>query len=148
MKHLIVKKAFVAASVLSVLGYVGSASAHDQSGDLGTGAKRADYYKVSCFNDGSGNADHLSIHIKDLPPVASPLVSVQVIKGILAKNVTDPVDGDTAFSPEMNVKGGNGAYDVIVDKTGAGVEIYALDYHCETSSGAHTGTSIVKIQDR
>ena len=101
MKHLIVKKAFVAASVLSVLGYVGSASAHRSNGALGEGAKKTDYYQVSC----AAGTHHLSVQIKDLAPVASPLVSVQVIKGTLVKNVTDPVNGDTAFSPEMQCHG-------------------------------------------
>jgi hypothetical protein len=147
MKHSIVKKAFVAASVLSVLGYVGSASAHEQLGALGAGAKKTDYYEVSCFNDGTGDAGHLAVLITDLVPAASPLVSVQVIKGQLAKNTTDPVDGDATSSPEMKVIGGNGAYKVIVDKTGADAENYSLDYHCETSTGDHTGTSIVQIHD-
>ncbi|MFZ2311755.1 MAG: hypothetical protein WAV82_03980 [Methylobacter sp.] len=144
MKYLIVKKAFVAASVLSVLGYVGSASAHSQSGALGVGAKKTDYYQVIC----AAGTHHLSVQIKDLAPVASPLLSVQVIKGPLAKNGTDPVDGDTAFSPEMNVNGGVGAYQLLVDKTGAGAETYALEIHCEDSSGGHPDTVINIIQDK
>ncbi|MFA6162354.1 MAG: hypothetical protein WC685_02880 [Methylobacter sp.] len=144
MKHLIVKKAFVAASVLSVLGYVGSASAHGQGGDLGAGAKKTDYYQVIC---GAGT-HHLSVQVSDEAPVASPLVSVQVIKGPLAKNVTDPVDGDAAFGPEMNVNGGAGIYGLIVDKTGADPELYELEVHCLDSSGGHPDTVINISQNK
>lgn len=144
MKHLIVKKAFVAASVLSVLGYVGSASAHSQSGALGAGAKKVDTYQVSC----AAGTHHLSVQIKGSGPVASPLLSVQAIKGTLAKNVTDAVTGDTAFSSGINVIGGAGAYGLMVDKTGAGVVTYALEVHCIDGSGGHPATDVIPIQNK
>ncbi len=136
MKHIIFKKAFVAASVISVLGYVGSASAHTLTETLGQGAKSTDYFVVGC----SGGTHHLAVQIQDLGPVASPLVSVQVNSGTKVKNITDPVDGDAGSSPERKVVSGDTDYFLTVDKTGAGVESYLIDYHCENSSGGHTTT--------
>ncbi len=86
MKHIIFKKAFVAASVLSVLGYVGSASAHTLTETLGQGAKSTDYFVVGC----SGGTHHLAVQIKDLAPVASPLVSVQVNSGTQGEKYYGP----------------------------------------------------------
>ncbi len=140
MKHIIFKKAFVAASALTILGYVGGASAHDISGALGKSPTATDYYQLSCYDDGNGPADHLSIQVIDMAPVAKPLISVQVTKGILAGNTTDAVDGNATYSPALKMKGGDGDYAVTVDKTAAGLETYSLQYHCETSTGDHTGT--------
>lgn len=141
MKHIIFKKAFVTASVLTVLGYAGSASAHDISSGLGKAATATDYYQISCYDDGNGPADHLYIQVIDMAPVAKPMISVQVTKGILASNTTDAVDGNATYSPALTIKGGNGDYAVTIDKTAAGLETYSLQYHCETSSGDHTGTA-------
>ena len=135
MKHIIFKKAFVAASVLSVLGYVGSASAHGLSETLGQGAKSTDYWVVGC----SGGSHHLAVQIKNVSP-AGPLVSVQVNNGIKVKNITDPVNGDAGFSPERSVTGGDTDYFLTVDKTGPGIVAYFIDYHCENNSGGHTTT--------
>ena len=148
MKAIIIKKALLTASVLSLLGYVGSASAHDQAGALGAAAAATEYYKVTCYDDGAGPTASLSLQVIDLAPVAAPLVSVQVLKGILVKNTTDAVDGNAAYSPALSLAGGNGAYSVIVDKTAIGAETYSLQYHCLTSAGAHTGSLIAPLQNQ
>ncbi|TAN69975.1 MAG: hypothetical protein EPN17_06635 [Methylobacter sp.] len=135
------KKNFITVSLLGVFVYTGSATAHDINGALGKAAGATDYYQVECFDDGAGAADHLVVEIKDLAPVASPLISVQVTKGIIAKNSTDAVDGNATYSPTLTVNGGNGSYYLIVDKTAAKAETYNLQIHCETSAGLHTGTS-------
>jgi len=96
---------------------------------------------VACFDDGNGPADRAIISIKDALPVASPQLSLQVIKGKIAKNTTDAVDGNARFSPEVVVKGGNGDYLFVVDKSALGAELYTIEMHCETSKGIHTGTS-------
>jgi len=141
MKNKTLKKTFISASLLGVLGYAGSVAAHDINGVLGKSAGATDYYQVECFDDGTGPADHLVVKIKDLVPVAAPLVSVQVTKGKIAKNTTDAADGNATFSPTLNIKGGNGLYYLTVDKTAANAETYNLQIHCETSGGLHTGTN-------
>lgn len=133
----------------SLLGAATIASAHSQSGSLGSNLKAVDYYQIQCFNDGTGDADHLAVQVKDTAtPIAQPVISAQVTKGILAVNTTDPIDGDTLYSPEVKVNGGNGSYYVMVDKTKAAADNYTLEYHCETSTGEHTGTNLGILQNK
>ncbi|MFI3157678.1 MAG: hypothetical protein QX199_16155 [Methylococcaceae bacterium] len=141
MNKITLKDTFVSVSLLGILGYANSAAAHDINGALGKAAGATDYYQVECFDDGAGPADRLLVEIKDLAPVAAPLISVQVTKGIIAKNTTDVVDGNATYSPTLTVNGGNGSYYLIVDKTAAKAETYNLQVHCETSGDQHTGTT-------
>ena len=141
MKKITLKKAFTAVSWLGVLVYTGNVAAHDITGTLGKAAGATDYYQVECSDDGAGPADRLIVKIKDLAPVATPLISVQVTKGAIAKNTTDIIDGNATYSPALTVNGGNGSYYLIVDKTAAKAEVYNLQIHCETSGDQHTGTS-------
>ncbi len=134
------KKAFISVSLLGLFGYAATASAHNIDGALGKAAGATDYYQVECFDDGSGPAGYLVVEIKDLAPVAAPLISVQVTKGNIARNSTDTVDGNATYGPTLTVKGGNGVYFLTVDKTGAKAETYNLQIHCLTAGGLHTGT--------
>ena len=141
MNKMTLKNTFLSVSLLGVLGYAGSPAAHDINGTLGKAAGATDYYQVECFDDGTGPADHLVVEIKDLAPVAAPLISVQVTKGIIARNTTDAVDGNATYSPTLTVKGGNGAYFLTVDKTAAKAEAYNIQIHCLTGGSQHTGTT-------
>lgn len=140
MKTTMMKKTFVAVTLLSAAGYGGIVSAHDMGGGLGSAIGATDVYQVGCYNDGNGAADHLAVHILDLKPVAAPVLSAQVFKYPLAANTTDQVDGDATYSPFVKVKGGNGPYYVLINKTKAGIESYSVQFHCETAKNAHTGT--------
>lgn len=149
MKKTTIKNTWVTASLLvAAVGYTTIASAHDKSGALGTGIGATDYYQITCSNDGHGNADHLALQLRDLAPVAAPVISAQVTKATRAGNTTDQVDGDALASPEINLKGGNGAYYVIINKSKAGSELYTFNYHCETLGNVHTGTSIFQLQNQ
>lgn len=139
----------IATSSIIVFGaYAVPAAAHTQSGSLGSGTSATDVYSITCSNDGSGAPARIRAQVRDQSPVASPVVSVQVIKGSLGTNSSDGTDGDTAYSPLVSVNGGSGAYTVLVNKTASGSETYTLQYHCETSTGIHTGTSIVTRQNQ
>ena len=139
----------IAASSLIVFGaYAVPAAAHTQSGSLGSSAAATDVYSITCSDDGSGAPARLRAQVRDQAPVASPVVSVQVTKGALGTNSSDGTDGDTAYSPLVTVNGGSGAYTVLVNKTAAGSETYTLQSHCETSTGIHTGFSIVTRQNQ
>jgi len=149
MTHMLFKKVFAPATLLAVVAYAGGASAHEQSGALGKAASATDYYQVTCSDDGNGPADHLFVQIKDLAPVAKPMVSILVVNGLQAKTSTDPIDGDATGSPGLNIKGGTTAtYYVLVSKTAAGAENYFFDYHCLTANGDHTGTDIYPFQNQ
>lgn len=143
--NMTLKNTLLAAALFTVAGV---ASAHDQAGSLGSAIGSTDYYVVTCDNDGSGAPAKLSVSIIDQAPVVAPAISVQVVKDLLAANATDQVDGDTTPSPTVSVAAGPGDYFVIVDKTKAGAETYNMTYHCQTSAGVHTGTSIFMLQNK
>ena len=130
------------------LAQTGLANAHDLTGSLGTDASAIDQYQVHCYDDGAGVTDHLYAAVKDLTPVAAPLVSIQVIRDNKATNSTDAVDGNATYSPTVKVKGSDGFFILTVDKTGAGAENYAVQYHCETLDNQHTGTDITQITNQ
>lgn len=141
---------WLTASGLSLV--AGPATAHTQTGSLGTGAAATDNYQVLCSDDGAGPPGSLSVQVLDGTPVAAPLVSVQVRNGLLLANSTDPVDGDATASPLIHVNVDAGlVYDVLVDKSGAGAENYVLTFHCVTGpdgTGLHTGTDVITRQNQ
>jgi hypothetical protein len=122
----------------------GVASAHDQLGQLGKKASATDIWEIEC----SGGSQYLTIQVKDGPPSKGPKLSVQVVKDRAAVTTTDPKDADAAYSPAVQLYGGDGVYTVLVDKSGAQPENYFLDYHCEGAGGAHTGTTAVQFQNQ
>jgi hypothetical protein len=146
MKSHLLQKTLLLVSMLTAGNAV---LAHELSGALGSAASATDSYQVHCYDDGNGAADHLYFHIKDLLPNAAPVVSAQVTMGRLAASTTDAVDGDAAYSPAINVKGGNNSYYfVTVDKTKLGAENYSFEYHCMTATGSHTGTDILPLANQ
>lgn len=142
------KSVFVVASFVVAVEHSGIASAHSQSGALGSMARATDQYQVTCSTDGGGATRRLALRVRDNAPVRTPVVSAQVRKGALATNTTDAKDGNAAYSPRVYLNGGNGVYYVMVNKTRKGVEKYTLEYHCQTKSGGHTGTAIITLQNQ
>jgi hypothetical protein len=147
MRFLIRKSLLVAGSFLVAMGQAGVASAHNQGESFTTGrAAAVDFYQVTCFDDGSGLPDHLMFGVKDLTANTAK-VSVLVQKGTscsptCAKSTTDTNDNDTEYSGLVRVKQGSGVYNMFVSHTAAGTDSYDVQYHCETSTGVHTGTNI------
>ncbi|NOS88212.1 MAG: hypothetical protein HOP34_06665 [Methylococcaceae bacterium] len=131
------------------IGTAHSAWAHDQSGALGAAAGATDLYLVTCYDDNEGNgaSEHLSLDITDNAPKAAAMISMQVFKGGKALNTTDARE-DSLASPELQFAGGDGAYWVVVNKSAAGKENYAIVYHCQNSTGGHTGTTITPLQNQ
>ena len=143
------KNAFVAAAFLFAVGHTDMAPAHSLRGALGSRAQATDLYQITCFaEDGGPATDHLSIGVRDNKPVKKPLVSVQVQKGSVATNRTDATDGNATFSRDATIHGGDGVYQVLVDKSSAGAETYTLEFHCESSTDVHTGTEDVQLQNQ
>lgn len=123
--------------------------AHDQSGALGSAVGATDMYLVTCEDGEDGStSEHLYLEVIDYLPKAAPLLSVQIFKGGVALNATDPIDGDKVYSPELKFNGGNGGYLVIINKSAAGAEKYGIVYHCESKTGSHTGTTIYPYQNQ
>jgi hypothetical protein len=134
----------IGAALLAIVLAAG-ARADTRPGTLGDAASAADYYQVTCSDDGSGAPASLSVQVQDGSPVSTPIVSVQAKRANAATNTSDPIDGDAGASPLAFVNGGAGAYDVFVDKTASGSEAYVLTFLCTTGtngSGVRTGTAI------
>lgn len=140
------KCAFV---IVMGVGYAGIASAHSTTGSLGNAAGATDVYKVTCSNDGGGVTHHLVTQVKDNSPVAAPLVSVVTTKGGSTTTSTDTNgDGNTSYSPEVELNKGNGVYTMNVKKSASGAENYTVQFHCETVSDVHTGTAVTQTQNQ
>ncbi len=157
MKSGFSRHVLLAIATLLGIGNAGVAAAHNQGGALGKSSTAADIYEVACSNDSNGSPAALEARIKDIAPVAPPLVTVQIQKNSVTVTSADSVDGDRKFSPLVGNSGGEGVYIVTVSKTvtpGKPVkrlaykEIYLLEYHCVTASDAHTGTEIGQKQNQ
>lgn len=123
------------------------AGAHGQSDSLGAAASSTDFWELECFNDqGNPSGDPHELFFEVRGGSKSPVqVSAQVLNGNQAYSTTDPLSGDSAFSPSLViVHDGSDVYQILVDKNGPGAVNYSLEYHCQSSNGAHTGTSELK----
>lgn len=133
-------------TAIALFGLVQSSHAHDAAATMdpvGNSATFTGYGFVTCFDDGNGSADKLVASVNDLsPPVPGLLVNLQILKGNRAASVTDPVSGDGNGSPVITVRGGNGVYLIMVNKTGVGARNFSIQYHCMTANDVHTGTDI------
>lgn len=127
--------------------WLASAGAHDKRDSLGAAASATDLYELECFNDqGNPSGDPHELYFEIRGDSKSPVqVSAQILNGAQAYSATDHINGDNAFSPELVVvHDGSDVYQIIVDKNGPGAVNYSLEYHCQSSNGAHTGTSELK----
>ena len=119
------------------------------TGTLPSSATAAHLLFLECTDSGTGAPLSATIQVRDLAPVATPIVSVQLRKGAAATNSSDDGDGDAIASPLVFVNGGSGRYDVYVDKTAAGDEAYEVSGQCWTGtagSGLAAGTSLFSSQ--
>ena len=135
--------------------YISVAVAHEAAGTLGRKTKKAggtDISVVSCYDDGNGAPDHLYMNVIDTRQPRNPaIISAQVVvpsTGAASGVVIDPVDGDAFPSAGITLAGGIGPYHIHITKTRSrkmGIEIYGLNFHCETATGVHTGTEAPEV---
>lgn len=87
--------------------------------------------------------------VEDLPPVTAPLVSLQVAKsGEFAASTTDPSDGNGVSSNQAILVRGQGAYTLLVDKTGSGAENYRVVAECHLGAGIFNPGILLPIPAR
>ena len=133
-------------ATIALFGLIQASHAHDAAATMdpvGNSATFTGYGFVTCYDDDNGPADKLVASVQDLsPPVPGLLVNLQILKGNRAASVTDPVSGDGKSSPEITVRGGNGVYQIMVNKTAVGARNFSIQYHCMTANNVHTGTDI------
>ncbi len=103
--------------------------------------------RITCFDDGTGPAHYIMARVRDNSPAqAGLLVNLQVLKGVRATSVTDPVSGNADYSPYAVLTAGNGVYQLLLNKTAAGARSFDLEWHCMTVNNDHTGTEIIVDQ--
>lgn len=126
------------------------ASGHSGSGMMDPEGNRESFTglaRITCFDDGNGVPEMLVARIRDSSePVDRLLVSVQILKGTRAINISDNISGDADYSPFISLSGGQGTYYVIINKTAAGSRLVDLEFHCLAADTAHTGTDIIVDQ--
>ena len=142
--------------------------AHSLNGTLGKSTSNdfaQDVYLVTCAADDEGASDHLDVQIKTRSPKNTTSVinyaklNVQISNnGSLSSVETDPINGDSFFSPFASLSSGAVQYTVTVtkpvaiattcdnDKVFAAAPnkayAYTMQYHCKASGNTHTGTTI------
>ena len=140
---------------LVALVFAGTASAHDQLGNLGKSAGATDLYIVTCSNDGSGATAKLSTSVT-VPAgttangvkVSVRTVAIRPPLSFKATNTTDAYNTDLLSSPVVNTLGTDGDFYVSVGKSATGLAAYQLAFHCLTSTNAHTGADIMMVQNQ
>jgi hypothetical protein len=122
-------------------------SAHATLDAAGTRAVFTGMARVTCFNDGNGNAATLVARIRDnSDSIHGLMVNLQLIKASTALSISDEISGDAAYSDYISLPGGNGEYLMLVNKTAAGRRNFDLEWHCMTADNVHTGTDISLLQ--
>ena len=119
--------------------------AHEQAGPLAAAGSPIAHYKVRCFDDGNGTPAGLLFNIRASKSSKKTLgVTDTVSKDGQSTTVTDPKSGDAKASDYGYLAQGPGDYSVDIKKSTSvrAAVIYAMEYHCETAAGAHTGTDI------
>lgn len=135
----------LASSTFSAISFGHSAGA--TLGADGISASATALAAVTCFDDGNGQPEGLFVQIKDLSePVPGLLVNIQLYKGVQAISITDTVSGDADYSEGVQLNGGPGVYQMIVDKTDVGPRRFDVIWHCMTADHTHTGTDIIVRQ--
>jgi len=144
----------MALSFLLSLGQPGVVLGHSARGSLGKKKSATDVYSVTCSNEEGGDTPtfRLAARLRDELPRGKPLLSVTIAKDGAAAQATDKNgDGNQRYSPWAYVNGDNGVYQMIVTKSGRGVERYSLEFHCQGSSSSgftHTGTDVRITQNQ
>ncbi|MBZ4202402.1 MAG: hypothetical protein LAC70_04670 [Methylovulum sp.] len=118
------------------------------TGALTANSSSTDYYHITCASNNNGVTDKLKISIMDLAPNTAPMMSAQLIQGMLAVNTTDPNDKDKKYSPELALQRGDARYEVRINKTAVGIDSYSLNYQCVTKLGKPTSVTVNRIQNQ
>lgn len=137
---------------LALLSCLGAANVQAHSGgatmdEAGNKASFTALARITCFDDGAGPAQFLVARVRDKSPaIAGLYVNLQLVKGTRATSVTDLTPGDAEYSEFATLSGGNGTYQLILNKTKAGAREFDLEWHCLTAGNDHTGTDIIVDQ--
>lgn len=113
-------------------------------------------YKISCFDDGSGQPARLRLRIQGMSS-ANFLVNAKIESNGVSQDITDKTNGDRVYSDYISVSQGIGEYILTVSKVKKsanapdsvldGAMTFQTAQECNTSSGAYTGITHPKLTD-
>ncbi|BAW80169.1 hypothetical conserved protein [Candidatus Nitrosoglobus terrae] len=138
--------------IVIALGWSINVFAHNQIGTLGDPASATDFYMVQCSTDSGGVTGRLYTQILDGTTTAGG-GKISVVSEFNGDNIIDATTAsapvrDGQNGPASILPGADGIFLMFVHKLKEGVKDYNVTYHCQSSEGVHTGTSIQTIQDQ
>ncbi len=148
------QRSLASAAILIGFSISHTVSAHDLNqalfGGTAPGNERVDLFLVQCFSDpslgGGAAAGRLAVRMQKRAN-SNSFLSMQVMKGGVIKNAV-VAQAANVWSPWVHVEQGNGDYTLSVNQTHAVNTAYKIEYHCESTGGAHVGTSVVTLQNQ
>lgn len=157
--HKTIKALLISASALAAGGQATVASAHTVNLSLGADAGATDFLQVNCSTDAGAATDHLILQIQTNSWTFDPSygatnsrLSAQISESMtnppVAMNVTAPA-ATGSNSQTLRIPGGNGSYNVAVNKTAPGPVVLTLTLHCmNADESIHTGTDSIILQQQ
>jgi hypothetical protein len=120
--------------------------AHEQGGALSAAPSATSRWRINCFDDGNGTPSDLLFSVRAASRGRAFGVTATVSKDGQSRPVTDSKSGDAQPSASGDLAQSAGDYLVEIKKSKSvkGTMIYSLTYHCESNTGAHTGTEIFR----
>ncbi len=126
--------------------------AHEKSGALQSSPYSTQRWLINCFDDGNGRVSHVYFVVKARTPGRTFGVKATLSKNGLEASTIDLKSVDRIRSPATKLSAGDGDYLMTISKvkskaseadtTLKGTMAFGFTYHCESVSGAHTGTLI------
>ncbi len=135
----------VFAGTCLLLGHAAFVHAHGGGATLGYERSFTGVAVVTCTYEGFGPAAdyYLTAQIRDnSPAVPGLLTNLHIFKGNQAVSISDTIPGDANYSPFVELRGGTGAYFLIVSKTDVGERTFDLEWHCMAGNDTHTDTEL------
>ena len=146
----------LASSLVLAVGLpLGTAHAHNLSGKIASRATSVVKYQITCSPNEEGKSAWLSYSTQNLTRGATFLLQATASKdGVAPQTVVDPNNKDRSPSSTGIEAGGDGVYLMTIRKQAilpkrprlTGVAAFTLVFHCQSSSGGHTETSIVSVK--
>lgn len=132
--------------------------AHTAGGKLAASTSSTAWTKITCFDDGNGPTAYLSFNVTSRTRNATFLTTATVEKNGSSISVLDPVNTDKKPSPTKSLTQGDGTYTLTFSKINKkanqpnsrlrGLMVLSSEFHCVSTTGAHTGTDYTTITNK
>jgi hypothetical protein len=143
-----VESAGAAGQAVSAQAYVPTGASR-LSGILAGNPASIKRYRITCFNDGSGESVQARVRVRGKTAAAKYNVKVTLEGNDERQEVIDTRNGDVVFSPYAAVRQGHAEYTLTLskvkkkpgdnDKRLKGAMVFETRQECDTASGGYTG---------